>query len=104
MRSSPSSRRTNSSFAGMVGMGDDLTEALNAFLARHETELIDFRRDLHAHPEPADAADRLARAGLPPVRLPQATGLYVDVGEATQYEGAQRVALRADLYALPVDD
>jgi amidohydrolase len=96
----------------MVGMGDDLTEALNAFLARHETELTDFRRDLHAHPEPAHAehrttrlvADRLARAGLRPVLLPQATGLYVDVGEGTQYEGVQRVALRADLDALPVDD
>src|ERR1700728_1578700 len=100
MRSSPSSRRTNSSFAGMVGMGDDLTAALDAFLARHETELTDFRRDLHAHPEPANAehrttrlvADRLSRAGLHPVLLPQTTGLYVDVGDRTP-----RVALRADL-------
>jgi amidohydrolase len=91
----------------MVGMGDDLAAALDAFLARHETELIEFRRDLHAHPEPAYAerrttrlvADRLARAGLRPVLLPQTTGLYADIGE-----GEPRVALRADMDALPMDD
>jgi amidohydrolase len=91
----------------MVGMGDDLAEALNAFLARHETELIGFRRDLHAHPEPAFAerrttrvvADRLAKAGLRPVLLPESTGLYADIGPV-----GSRVALRADLDALPMDD
>jgi amidohydrolase len=53
-------------------MGDDLAAALDAFLARHEAELIELRRDLHAHPEPAYAerrttgvvAERLARARL----------------------------------------
>ena len=88
-------------------MGDDLTEALNAFLARYETELIGLRRDLHAHPEPANAerrttrlvADRLAEAGLRPVLLQGSTGLYVDIGP-----GGSRVALRADLDALPMDD
>src|SRR3984957_5951302 len=107
MRSSPSSRRTNLSSAGMVGMGDDLTAALDLFLARHETELIDLRRDLHAHPEPAYAerrttrlvADRLTAAGRRPVLLPESTGLYADVGP-----GEPRVALRADLDALPMDD
>src|SRR3984957_9141540 len=107
MRSSPSSRRTNSSCAGMVGMGDDLAAALDAFLARHETELIELRRDLHAHPEPAYAerrttrlvAGRLARAGLRPVLLPHTTGLYADIGW-----GEPRVALRADMDALPMQD
>ncbi|MGH3297462.1 MAG: amidohydrolase [Trebonia sp.] len=88
-------------------MGDDLTEALDAFLARHETELIGLRRDLHAHPEPANderrttrvVADRLAAAGLHPVLLTGSTGLYVDIGP-----GGSRVALRADLDALPMDD
>jgi amidohydrolase len=91
----------------MVGMGDDLTAALDAFLARYETELIGFRRDLHAHPEPANAehwttrvvADRLAGAGLRPVLLPRTTGLYADIGP-----GGPRVALRADLDALPMND
>lgn len=88
-------------------MGDDLAAALDAFLARRETELIGFRRDLHAHPEPAHAehrttrlvAERLAGAGLHPVLLPEATGLYADIGDATP-----RVALRADLDALPMHD
>jgi len=91
----------------MVGMGDDLTAALDAFLARYETELIGFRRDLHAHPEPANAehwttrvvADRLAGAGLRPALLPRTTGLYADIGP-----GGPRVALRADLDALPMND
>ena len=86
---------------------DDLTEALDAFLARYETELTGFRRDLHAHPELANAehrttrlvAERLAGAGLRPVLLQESTGLYVDIGP-----GGSRVALRADLDALPMDD
>ena len=89
-------------------MGDDLTGALDAFLARHETELIGFRRDLHAHPEPAYAehrttrlvADRLAEAGLRPVLLPR-----VEPGSTrTSGRARPRVALRADLDALPMED
>ena len=88
-------------------MGDDLAAALDAFLARHETELIELRRDLHAHPEPANAerrttavvADRLARAGLRPVLFSGTTGLQADIGP-----GEPRIALRADLDALPMDD
>ena len=88
-------------------MGDDLAAALDAFLARHETELIELRRDLHAHPEPANAerrttevvAERLARAGLRPVLFSGSTGLQVDIGH-----GEPRIALRADLDALPMDD
>ena len=88
-------------------MADDLTVALDAFLARHETDLIGFRRDLHAHPEPGYAelrttrlvAERLTAAGLRPVLLPETTGLYADIGP-----GEPRVGLRADLDALPMDD
>ena len=88
-------------------MGDELTADLDAFLSRHEAELTEFRRDLHAHPEAAYhehrttrlVADRLAEAGLRPVLLPQTTGLYVDIGA-----GEPRVALRADLDALPMTD
>jgi metal-dependent amidase/aminoacylase/carboxypeptidase family protein len=31
--------------------GDDVTAELDAFLAAHSGELVEFRRDLHAHPE-----------------------------------------------------
>ena len=52
--------------------GNDLGADLDAFLRKHENELIEFRRDLHAHPELAGAehrttrrvALRLAAAGL----------------------------------------
>src|SRR5580704_4191151 len=77
----------------MVGMagdeqGNDLLADLDTFLAEHEAELIEFRRDLHAHPELAHnehrttrrVALRLAAAGLRPVILPKGTGLLVDIG------------------------
>jgi metal-dependent amidase/aminoacylase/carboxypeptidase family protein len=72
----------------MVGMeGNDLVADLDEFLAGHAAELIEFRRDLHAHPETADAehrttrrvALRLAAAGLRPVILPKGTGVLVDI-------------------------
>src|SRR2546429_4987371 len=76
----------------MVGMsgneqGNDLLADLDAFLAEHEAELIEFRRDLHAHPELAfnehrttrRVALRLAAAGLRPVILPKGTGMLVDI-------------------------
>ena len=68
--------------------GNDLAADLDAFLARHSDELVEFRRDLHANPELANAehrttrrvALRLAAAGLRPVMLPKGTGLLVDIG------------------------
>jgi amidohydrolase len=98
----------------MVSMaGGDLITDLGVFLAEHETELIEFRRDLHAHPELANAehrttrrvAMRLAAEGLQPVILPKGTGLVVDIG-SEQDSSAERpvVALRADLDALPMRD
>jgi amidohydrolase len=98
----------------MVGMeGNNLVADLDGFLAEHEAELLEFRRDLHAHPELAHAehrtsrqvAARLAAAGLRPVILPKGTGLVVDIGsEQDSYSERPVVALRADLDALPVDD
>jgi amidohydrolase len=93
----------------------DLAADLNAFLVRHEDELIEFRRDLHAHPELANAehrttrrvALRLAAAGLRPVILPKGTGLTVDIGtldDQDAYADQPVVALRADLDALPMTD
>jgi amidohydrolase len=86
----------------------DLDGELDAFLAGHEEELIDFRRDLHAHPEIGYHEHRTTRriklrleaAGLRPAILPKGTGLIVDIGSGTE----PVVALRADLDALPIGD
>src|SRR5580658_9670189 len=93
--------------------GNDLVADLDSFLARHQDELIEFRRDLHAHPELANAehrttrrvALRLAAVGLRPVILPKGTGLVVDIGSEPDGQGDRPVvALRADLDALPMQD
>lgn len=79
-------------------------------------ELIEFRRDLHAHPELARqeqrttrmVAQRLRAAGLEPRVQPSGTGLICDIdgdealGSAREYPG--RIALRADLDALPIQE
>jgi len=102
----------------MVGMagdeqGNDLLADLDVFLAEHEAELIEFRRDLHMHPELAfnehrttrRVALRLAAAGLRPVILPKGTGMLVDIGsEQVPYTERPVVALRADMDALPMTD
>jgi len=94
--------------------GNDLASDLAAFIATNEAELIEFRRDLHAHPEVGyeehrttrRVALRLAAAGLRPVILPKGTGLLVDIGGSERDAGVQRpvIALRADLDALPLTD
>ena len=81
---------------------------LGEFLAGHAQELIDFRRDLHAHPEIAHAerrttakvAQRLMAAGLRPRIMSSGTGLWADVGTGS----GPLVALRADLDALAIAD
>src|SRR5260370_4709700 len=102
----------------MVGMeGSDLVADLDVFLAGHEPELIEFRRDLHANPELAYAehrttrrvALRLAAAGLRPVILPKGTGLIVDIAppncsQHVPYTERPVVALRADPDAPPMAD
>ena len=88
----------------------DLEGELDAFLAGHEPELIEFRRDLHAHPETGyheyrttrRIALRLESAGLKPAILPKGTGLTVDIGTGSADEPV--VALRADIDALPIND
>ncbi|MFC9969359.1 amidohydrolase [Spirillospora sp. NPDC127200] len=85
-----------------------LQPQLDAFLARHEADLIGFRRDLHAHPELGYNEYRtterivaaLTAAGLKPQVLPRGTGLFCDIGPEDGYT----VALRADIDALPLQD
>ncbi|MCQ9163512.1 MULTISPECIES: amidohydrolase [unclassified Arthrobacter] len=80
------------------------TELVGPWLEPLIDEVIDFRRDLHAHPElsfqehrtTAAIYDRLTAAGLSPRRL-EGTGVIVDVGE-----GPIATALRGDIDALPI--
>ncbi|MFG3036915.1 amidohydrolase [Streptomyces sp. NPDC048330] len=73
-------------------------------------ELIDFRRDLHMHPElgnqefrtTAALKARLEVAGLAPKVLPAGTGLICDIG--TRDRDRPMLAIRADLDALPIPD
>jgi amidohydrolase len=88
----------------------DLPGELDEFLAGHAAELIEFRRDLHAHPElgyhehrtTRRVALRLAAAGLRPVILPKGTGMLVEISAGAG--DGPLVALRADLDALPITD
>lgn len=88
--------------SGVAGRLDALVDEL-------EPELVALRRDLHAHPElareevrtTAVLAERLRAAGLHPRPL-DPTGLVCDVGP--DVPGRGRVALRADIDALPLDD
>ena len=73
---------------------------------KYHDELIDLRRDLHAHPElswsetrTADLASaRVEQAGWTISRLPL-TGFVADLGTT-----GPRIAIRADMDALPVQD
>ncbi|MFG3055607.1 amidohydrolase [Kitasatospora sp. NPDC048239] len=85
---------------------------LRARVAGFEAELIAFRRDLHRHPELGRQEfrttgllhDRLVAAGLAPRVLPGGTGLIVDIVPAGAPRGAEFLAFRADIDALPIDD
>ena len=80
---------------------------LDAWLKVHCTDLVYWRRLLHANPEvgyreyatTSLIADTLAGAGLTPRILSRGTGLVCDIGS-----GERCVALRADLDALPLQE
>jgi amidohydrolase len=85
-----------------------LTRELKAFLREHLSELIRFRRHLHAHPELGrqeyETTVLLVRwlesVGLQPRLIPGSTGLTCDVGHGD----GPVVVLRADLDALALKD
>ncbi len=83
-----------------------LADIAESWLAAHYDDLVAWRRHIHRHPELGRqefattqyAADRLVDAGLNPKALPGGTGLICDFGP----EHAPRIALRADMDALPM--
>jgi amidohydrolase len=84
-----------------------LHEAIAAEMAWLGAELVELRRDLHAHPEPsweehrttAVLLDRLAAAGLPAQASSVGTGVVLDIGA-----GGPLVAIRGDIDALRMPD
>ncbi|MGO4382891.1 amidohydrolase [Specibacter sp. RAF43] len=80
------------------------TELVGPWLEPLIDDVIEFRRELHAHPElsfqehrtTARIMELLTAAGLRPRRL-ESTGVIVDVGE-----GPIATALRGDIDALPI--
>ncbi|BBY32750.1 N-acyl-L-amino acid amidohydrolase [Mycolicibacter minnesotensis] len=85
-----------------------VSHAVEAWLAGHADELVAWRRHLHRHPELSRQefattqfiGERLASAGLNPKVLPSGTGLTCDFGP----EDGPRLALRADIDALPMTE
>ena len=84
-----------------------MIERLNARVDDLAAELVEFRRDLHAHPELSWHEERTA--GLVVKRLAEvglvaqplgSTGVMVDIG----HHDGPVIGLRADLDALPVED
>lgn len=84
-----------------------LTTELSQRFKAYADELIELRRDLHAHPELARAEvrttalvrQRLEAAGLECRVLPGGTGLTCEIGS-----GRRTLALRGDIDALPIPD
>lgn len=80
--------------------------SVSPLVAAFVPELIEFRRDVHRHPELSFGEHRttdrivarLEAAGLRPVRLKD-TGCYVDIGQ-----GPIAAAMRADIDALPIEE
>ena len=97
-------------------MINDLDSVINSMVEEFDSELINFRRDLHAHPELGFAEHRttdriiarLAAAGLQPRRLQTGTGVLCDIvpdGDSGQpLVGAPMIGLRGDIDALPIND
>ncbi|WP_128433322.1 M20 family metallopeptidase [Streptomyces cyaneus] len=97
------SAESEADHTGEAALPGILPEALRA-------ELVEFRRDLHMHPElgnqefrtTAAIKARLEKAGLRPRVLAIGTGLVCDIGE---WDGERpMLALRADIDGLPIPD
>ncbi|ORV49276.1 N-acyl-L-amino acid amidohydrolase [Mycolicibacter engbaekii] len=85
-----------------------VSHAVEAWLAAHADDVVAWRRHLHRHPELSRQefattqfiGELLAGAGLNPKVLPSGTGLTCDFGP----EDGPRLALRADIDALPMTE
>lgn len=82
--------------------------AVEAWLAEHAVDLVQWRRHIHANPELSRTefgttefiSSWLTKAGLNPQKMPGGTGLICDIGPAD----GPRIGLRADMDALPLQE
>ncbi|WP_337589668.1 amidohydrolase [Ornithinimicrobium murale] len=94
--------------AAPVPATDDLIEAAAAAVEARREDLLTLRRDLHAHPEvswqehrtTSTVMEHLEAAGIS-VQAMAGSGAIADLGAA---DPRVRIALRADLDALPVEE
>ncbi|MBD0020335.1 amidohydrolase [Gordonia pseudamarae] len=84
------------------------SSVVDDWLAAHRDQLVAWRRQIHAHPELSRqevattdlVISELTALGLSPRRLPLGTGVVCDLGP----EVGSRIALRADMDALPITE
>ncbi|MGK2320223.1 amidohydrolase [Gordonia rhizosphera] len=85
-----------------------MSSIIDTWWASHGSEVVGWRRKIHAHPELSRqevnttelVMAQLTEAGLYPRRLPLGTGVVCDLGPT----GRPRIALRADMDALPITE
>ncbi|MEE4022440.1 amidohydrolase [Gordonia sp. PKS22-38] len=83
-------------------------DVIDAWWAAHGQDVVRWRRQIHAHPELSRqevnttelVMSELSAAGLAPRRLPLGTGVVCDIGG----DDRPRIALRADMDALPITE
>ena len=102
--------------ATVSGQARQLVESacgpIDGWLEENRQLLVGMRRHLHRHPEPSGQeretteylAGRLGEAGLQPRVLRDGLGLIADTTIGTPGPDAPRVALRADIDALKIQD
>ena len=85
---------------------------IDAWLGKHQQVLVDMRRHLHMYPEPSGQeqattvylAERLSEVGVSAVVLRDGLGLVADAVIGDPGPESLRVALRADIDALKIQD
>ncbi|MDY6807991.1 amidohydrolase [Gordonia sp. HNM0687] len=83
-------------------------DVIDAWWAAHRDDVVRWRRQIHAHPELSRqevhttelVMAELTAVGLTPRRLPLGTGVVCDIGG----DDLPRIALRADMDALPITE
>ena len=91
---------------------DSICGPIDEWLEENRQVLVGIRRHMHMHPEPSGQeretteylAGRLGEVGLQPRVLRDGLGLIVDATIGTPAPDAPRVAMRADIDALKIQD